>query len=183
MRLILVTLVASLAVGLAAGGSLREFPAVRIRWAWLALLGVVLQFLVVDGTLALVALLASFALLITFAIGNLPAPGFVPILIGLALNAVVIGVNQGMPVTRHALVASGQQDTIQELAENGDGQKHFLADDETTLVFLADSIAVPAPIRQAISVGDVFVHAGVAWFVVTAMRRRKPVRNTAAAGV
>jgi hypothetical protein len=40
------------------------------------------------------------------------------------------------------------------------------------LLPLADVIGIGPPIRQAISVGDVFVHAGAFWFVVRGMRRR-----------
>lgn len=173
MRLILLTMVASIVVGLAAGGSLRGFPHARPRWPWLALLGVALQLLLVSGPWAFAALLASFALLIAFAVTNLRLPGVALVLVGLSLNALVIGANGGMPVTRHALEASGQHGTLRELVEDGDGQKHLLADDGTILVFLGDAIPIPRPVAQAISVGDVFIHLGVAWFIVASMRRRR----------
>ena len=42
MRLILFAVAAAIVVGLLAGGTLREFPSVRLQHAWLALGGVVL---------------------------------------------------------------------------------------------------------------------------------------------
>jgi len=174
MRLILLTVLAAVAIGTLAGGSLRAFPTVRIRWWWLALAGVAMQYVVVGGALALTLLLGSFAVLIVFALRNVRAPGFALVLVGLALNATVIGANQGMPVTRAALVASGQAETLPDLAADEDGRKHLLADDDTLLLPLGDVIAIGGPVRQAISVGDICVHLGIAWFIVAAMRRRDP---------
>ena len=121
----------------------------------------------------MVLLLGSFAALLAFAIRNVRAPGFGLILAGLALNALVIAVNQGMPVTHHALVASNQTATLDDLIRNG-GAKHHLADGGTVLQPLGDVIALGAPIDQAISVGDICVQLGAAWFIVFAMPRRRP---------
>jgi hypothetical protein len=174
MRLIVLTVVVALVAGFLAGGSLREFPTVRTRWWGLALLGVAMQF-VTGGAVEIAFLIGSFAVLLVFVIANLRAPGFALILIGLALNATVIALNQGMPVTRAALLRSGQADTMTELVNDGDGQKHFLADDGTVLLPLGDVIALGGPVRQVVSIGDIFVHLGVGWFIVVAMRRRDPV--------
>jgi hypothetical protein len=174
MRLILLTVLVALGVGLLTGGSLRDFPTIKTRWWWLALAGVAMQFVTGGGTLERTLLLGSFVALLAYVIANIRAPGFPLVLIGLLLNLSVIAANQGMPVTRHALEASGQGDTVGELATNGDGQKHYLVveGDGTRLLVLGDVIALGAPVRQAVSVGDIFVHLGIAWFIVVAMRRR-----------
>jgi hypothetical protein len=174
MRSIVLTVVAAAVIGSLAGGTFRDFPAVRIRGAWLALAGVVLQFIPVGGSAATALLYASFAALIAFGIRNIRAPGFALILIGLALNAVVIVANSGMPVTRDALERSNQSATLADLIANG-GAKHHLADDDTILLPLGDVIPLGAPFDQAISVGDVCVQLGVAWFIVLAMPRRRPL--------
>jgi hypothetical protein len=173
VRLILLTVAVATVAGLLAGGTLRGFPFVRLRGAWLALAGVVLQFLPAEGTLGIALLFGSFAVLLAFAAFNLRAPGFALILVGLALNALVIVANNGMPVTRHALVASNQSATLADLIANG-GSKHHLARDGTVLQPLADVIALGSPIDQAISVGDVCVQLGAAWIIVFAMPRRHP---------
>jgi uncharacterized protein DUF5317 len=171
MRLILLTVSAALAAGFIAGGSLRDFPAVKVRWWGLAFAGVAMQLLTVGGALETVLLIGSLLLLIVFVVANVRAPGFTLILIGLALNATVITLNQGMPISRDALVASGQADTLTELETNDDGQKHFLDDGHAVLLPLGDVIGVGPPVRQVISIGDVFVQLGVGWFIVIAMRR------------
>jgi hypothetical protein len=80
----------------------------------------------------------------------------------------VIGVNGGMPVSRRALVASDQLGSLRYLERYG-GAKHHLAGGDDRLVALGDVIAIPSPIAQAISVGDVCTYAGVVLFVVLSM--------------
>jgi uncharacterized protein DUF5317 len=173
MRLIMFTVVAAGAAGLLAGGTFRDFPSVRIRGGWLAMAGVVLQFIPLGGAIGIALLYASFAALIAFAIINIRARGFVLILAGLAMNALVIVANQGMPVSIGALEGSHQSETLADLIANG-GSKHHLADDDTVLLPLGDVIPLGTPLDQAISVGDVCVQLGAAWFIVSSMPRRNP---------
>ena len=130
------------------GGSFRYFPSIPLGWWSLAIAGIVLQFLPLTGDVGFWALVASFALLLAFALLNLRAPGFILIFTGLLLNAIVIVANHGMPVAREALVRSGQESTLSDLQENG-GSKHHLADDDTVLLVLGDSIVVPPPVGIA----------------------------------
>jgi hypothetical protein len=51
-----------------------------------------------------------------------------------------------------------------------------LAGPNERLLFLGDSIAI-APIRQAVSLGDLFAYGGVMWLVVAGMLGRAPVRK------
>jgi hypothetical protein len=92
-----------------------------------------------------------------------------------------------MPVSREALIASDQRDTIDDL-RNVDTAKHHLADEDDRLVFLGDVIAIPSPVEQAISIGDLFTYGGVALFLAAGMRGAvrgsdKGARNVATAGV
>ena len=176
MRLIVITIVAAVIVGLLAGGSFRYFPSIPLGWWSLALAGIVLQFLPLSGDAGFWALVTSFVLLLVFALLNLRAPGFILIFTGLLLNAIVIVANHGMPVAREALVRSGQESTLSDLRESG-GAKHHLADDGTVLLVLGDSIVVPPPVGVAISVGDVCVYLGVAWCFAASIRPRE--RGTA----
>lgn len=172
MRLILVTIVAATTVGLLAGGRVRFFPSIPLAWWSLAIVGVALQFFGGGGDTAYWALIGSFVLLLAFAVLNLRAPGFILIFVGLLLNALVIVLNHGMPVTRQALVRSGQESTLADLREHG-GAKHHLADGDTVLLALGDAIAIPKPIGQAVSVGDLCVHLGVGWCIAASLRPRQ----------
>jgi hypothetical protein len=118
-------------------------------------------------------LLLSFAFLVAFSLRNVRAgiAGFRLILLGVVLNLTVVGVNGGMPVSRSALEASGQMDTLRALVHDG-GAKHHLERDDDVLVFLGDVIAVP-PIHNVVSVGDVATYAGAAWLVIAGMHCRR----------
>jgi diguanylate cyclase (GGDEF)-like protein len=182
VKLILATMLVSVALGYAAGGRLTNLARARIRWAPLATVGLALQLVLPPQPWPLVLLFVSFVVLVAFAVVNRRAPGFRLILVGIALNALVIGVNHGMPVERGALVASGQQATLHELVHGG-GAKHHLAGPGDRLLPLADVIALPQPIGQIVSVGDLFTYAGVAWLILAGMlgaadrrRRRLPRR-------
>jgi Family of unknown function (DUF5317) len=185
MKLILATIVLAWLLGLVFGGRPSALSSLKVRWTPAALVGLVLQLAPVPGhTWPLVLLFVSFALLIAFAIVNLRArvPGFVLILIGVVMNFTVIAVNQGMPVSGQALVASHQQETLPLLTRHA-GAKHHLEGPGDHLILLADVIAVP-PLDQVVSLGDVFAYSGVVWLIVAGMRRREPTTAPAAdAGV
>lgn len=185
MRLILAVAFLAVALGYVAGGRLARLERLRLRSWWLVLAGLGLQFLplpegdagndlfVRTGVLAI-----SYALLLLFAVTNIRLPGMPLILLGVACNAVVIVANGGMPVSLNALERSGQSDVVQPLIEEGADKHHVLDEDEDVLTFLADVIPVPQPIAQVISVGDVFMYAGLVWLVVAAMRARTPLSSS-----
>jgi hypothetical protein len=171
MRLVLFAFPLAIGLGYLLGGRLHHLGGTRFRHAWAGLAGVVLQVLPADGTLGFVVLVASFALLLFVAWMNRRLAGFALVVAGLCLNFVVIAVNEGMPVTRAAIVASDQAETLDDIRDAG-GTKHHLATPDDDLLFLADRIGIPAPVKQAVSIGDILAYAGVIWFVVAAMRRQ-----------
>jgi hypothetical protein len=173
MKLILGTLVITLVVGFLMGGRLSNLSRLRIRWAPLAIVGFAMQLINPPGNWPIFMLLGSFVLLSIFTFANIRTAGFAMILIGVAMNFAVIAVNSGMPVSRDALMSSGQGDTFADLANDADSYvKHHLADGDDRLLFLGDVIGVPPPVAQAISIGDVYTYGGVGMVIVAAMRRR-----------
>lgn len=180
MRLLVPIIVLAILLGYLIGGRLRRLEAMDLQWWPLVLIGLGIQFvplpegdtgndlLIRTGVLAI-----SYSLLVLFALVNVRMPGMPLVLLGLACNAVVIVANGGMPVSEEALRDSEQEDVIQFLVEEG-ADKHHLLEDRDVLTFLADVIPVPPPIRQAISIGDVFVYLGLIWLVAATMRARTP---------
>jgi hypothetical protein len=173
MRLVVLTIPVAVLVGYLAGGRLGNLANVRFRWPLSGLAGVALQFAPVAGTGGTLLLVASFLCLFVAAGVNRRLPGFALILLGLWLNFLVITVNGGMPVTRHALVASGQTNTLADLRSGAD-TKHHLASDQDVLVLLGDAIPIPAPVHQAVSIGDLLAYSGGMWFVIRGMRSPTP---------
>ena len=184
MALVLIIILAGLGAGFAARGSLRNFERVQFHWWGLAIVGLGLQAIPVPerfGTSwAVGLLLASYVILIGFAWVNRRLPAAPLILIGLFLNLIVIGANRGMPVSAEAIRIAGS--TGEAMLTGVEGAKHHLMTSEDVLTPLADVIPVPPPFGVILSVGDLFLYAGVASFVVRVMlgrfdeNRRPPVR-------
>lgn len=171
MKLVLPSFLLAVAIGYARGGRLATLGQLHLRWQGLAILGLALQIVLwPGGSWPLVYLYLSFAILAAFAIANIRMTGVALILVGIALNFLVIVVNQGMPVSRVAIVDSGQASTLEDLVSGG-GAKHHLASSDDDLRFLGDVIAIP-PLQQAISVGDVFTYGGVVVLIIAGMGRR-----------
>jgi hypothetical protein len=167
-------------LGYVFGGRIRRFEQLHLRWSWLAVAGLALQFVPLpdgatgtDLVVRTAVLSCSYVLLLVFAALNIRLAGLPLIFAGLALNLLVIASNGGMPVSRGALESSGQGDVLQELIDEGAAKHHLLTDDDV-LTPLADVIPVGGPIKQVVSVGDVFVYAGVVWLIVAVMRGRIP---------
>ena len=170
MKLMLVFMTLILVIGHLLGGRLRNVSQIHLSWAWMALVGLALQFVTGPGsTVPLACLYLSFFFLVAFVVKNIEVFGFPVILVGILLNLVVIGINGGMPVSKHALRASDQQQFMSDL-ENNPFPKHHLATDDDQLRFLGDVIPIPAPVAQAISVGDILTYGGVGMVIVSAMR-------------
>ena len=180
MKLVLASFLVAVAIGYARGGRLTALGGLRLRWPGLAIVGLALQIVLwPGGSWPLVYLYVSFVILATFAILNIRTTGFALILVGIALNFAVIVVNEGMPVSRAAIVASGQASSMDDLVNNG-GAKHHLATADDRVRFLGDVIAI-GPLEQAISVGDVCTYGGVMMLIFAAMGRR-PRRSLAPTG-
>lgn len=178
MTLFLAVIALALLVGLALKGSLRRFEDLRLRWWGLVVAGLGLQFVPLpsgragtDLTVRILVLGSSYGLLLAFALLNVRLPGMPLVLVGLAMNAAVILPNGGMPVGREAIERSGQEEMLQLLVEEGAAKHHLLTEDDV-LTPLADVIPIPKPVGQIVSVGDLFLYAGVAWLIVAVMRGR-----------
>ncbi|MGH2710864.1 MAG: DUF5317 family protein [Actinomycetota bacterium] len=178
MRLILMTMAGAILVGFATGGRLGNLLERRFRWSGIAIAGLSMQFVPLPASLewlGLPILIVSFVPLCLFVGANMRLPGAGLILMGVLMNFAVIAANQGMPVSRHALVESNQQATLESLIEQG-GIRHHLASSEDVLLPLGDVIPVGGFIHQAVSLGDIFAYGGVGWMLLAGMqpvRRRK----------
>lgn len=184
MLLPLFIVLGSIAVGLLAGGRLTALEHVHLRWWALAPIGLAMQLSPVPRaetstarTLSTIVLVVSFPILLAFVARNFHIAAFMLLFIGLALNFAVIALNGGMPVSAAAIQAAGGTSGFSDLTD-GDAKHHAMTD-EDLLTPLADVIAIGDPLREVLSVGDVFVYTGLAWFVIAAMRA--PIPATASA--
>ena len=152
-------------------GSITRLAEVRFRRVWLLIVGLALQVLVVlvdiprarYEDLGVAMLLASYVALLGFCASNLRTRGIELIGVGIALNALVIALNLGMPYK----VADGipRETTV----------KHRPTRSTDVAVFLSDQIVIGDPFDAAISIGDIVLAVGIvelAYFGSRRPRRR-----------
>ena len=156
----------ALLLGLATGGSLRQLLRLPIQSIWLVVVALAIQILIalVDipsdrlDDLGFGLVMASYAFLLAFCFVNLRISMMWVIAVGIALNALVIGLNQGMP-TRDREVTTRSGRTIEEPIERT--AKHRPESDDDLLPFLGDQIVIPDPVDEVISGGDVVLALGI----------------------
>jgi hypothetical protein len=168
----------ALVVVLVTRGSFSQLFRLPIESIWMVLVALAIQILLafVDipaarlDDLGFGLVMASYAFLLAFCFVNLRISMMWVIGVGIALNALVIGLNQGMP-TRDNEVTTRSGRTIEEPIERT--AKHRPESDDDLLPFLGDRLQVPAPIDEVISIGDVVIGLGIILVCYQGSRARR----------
>ena len=165
----------ALVLPLVTGGSYTRLVMTGWRWSWLLFVGlglqILLEYLPIPESryddLGFGLLVLSYVCILSFCAANVLLRGMVVVLIGVACNALVITVNQGMPVQVPANWAAEAwvEPTIKHHPEEPDDQ----------LMFLADIIVLNEPFDAVISFGDLILAVGLC--DVTFWASRKPKRT------
>lgn len=158
--------------GLLAGGRLDGLTGLRIRWAWLAIGGLLVQVVLFglpsSDTLEAVGpivYVTSTAVVLLALVVNLRVPGLWIVGLGAASNLAAIVANGGyMPTTAEALAAAG--------VEEAEGFSNSVVLADPALAPLTDILALPSwiPLANVFSVGDVLIALGIAASIILAMR-------------
>jgi hypothetical protein len=181
----LYALVLGLCAGWLLGGHIGNLGSLRIRWAPLAVVGLLLQLALFStplgdriGGLGPPLYVASSVLVLAVVLRNLRIPAMPLVAGGAALNLLAITTNGGfMPASPGALSAVGK------VVHAGYSNSALMA--EPRLAPLTDIFAMPRaiPFANIFSVGDVLIGMGVAIVVALAMRggalRNLPPRSHA----
>lgn len=177
MAYVVVAILAGIAIGYMRGGRLKALADAHVHWWYALVAAIALQVAAVltDGDLGRYLLLSSFALIIVFTARNFTRAGMGVVLLGVAANALVIGVNEGMPVREEAIIRSGlaDEDEIDDFEFNS---KWHLETEDDQLTFLGDIIPVPGA-REVLSFGDLIMAVGVADVIVHLMRPTGALRR------
>jgi hypothetical protein len=114
-------------------------------------------------------LIASYVLLLAFLTVNRWIPGAAVMAVGLLMNLTVVVANGGMPVS-----AAAGRDRRRDGGGLGHGRRGQASPDERPRPVrpLGDVIPIPPPAAVVLSIGDVLLYAGMAWFVFQVMRGR-----------
>lgn len=177
MYAVLVGLVA----GLVTGGSAARLGDLRLSWAPLIVLGMVVQVLLFSsplgnalGDAAALAYLGSNVAVLVAVAANLAIRGLPLVLAGGVSNFAAIVANGGyMPVSVDALAAAGNVPRM--------GYSNSVPRDDAVLAPLTDLFSMPSwiPMANVFSVGDILIGVGVAVAVVAAMHGRGPLEPRA----
>ena len=179
MWLLVLTVVLAAVIVLVTRGDLRRLGRLKINSVWLLFCGLVIQicleFVTIPKdqieTVGYAMLMVSFALVLAFCFVNVSTRGFGIIALGIALNALVIGLNQGMPTAAIGNDKAGNR--VEKPIEQS--VKHRPASDTDLLGFLGDEIILPVPFDEVLSVGDIVIAIGIcelAYFGTRRPRRR-----------
>ena len=126
--------------------------------------------------------LVSYIGLLIWCVLNYKLPGSSFLILGTALNALVVYANHGrMPVSEAAVTMlvpeNLQVAALSRLVEDGGSLTHTLLTQDTRFPLLADVIPVPLPwYPSVVSVGDLLLVIGVVWVIVSSMVRGNPFR-------
>ncbi len=181
-------LVATLVIALVAvpvtRGSFRQLTRLGVRSWWLLVLGLGLQIAleVVElssdriDDVGFGLLVLSYALILSFCFLNLRLPAMAIVAIGVAMNATVIGLNQGMPTRDHTVETKTGREVEQPVARTV--QERPESDDDL-LPVLGQVVALPDNAAdEALSPGDLVIAAGVIGLFIAGSRRRRPLEAT-----
>ncbi|MFL5686425.1 MAG: DUF5317 domain-containing protein [Chloroflexota bacterium] len=171
---VLIAIPIGVAVGLLLGGRIERLSQLRFEWAWLAVLGLVIQVVLFSTTFAdsfppgvgEAIYVASTGMVLIAVWRNLAVPGLAVVAVGAISNFAAVVVNGGvMPTTVVALRTAGLG------TETGFSNSALLAD--PALAPLTDIFAIPAalPMANVFSIGDVLIGIGLVVTIVLGMRR------------
>jgi hypothetical protein len=169
----LVAIVVALLIVPLTGGQLRRLGRIELRRVWLLFAGLGLQILLelIDlpraryDDVGLAILLASYVLIIGFGLSNLLLTGMGVITVGIAMNAFVIALNQGMPYR------------VPEGEKTETTVKHRPEKPDDVLPELGDYIVLGDPVNESISFGDLVIAVGLVDLTFRASRRPRRSRK------
>jgi len=159
------TIALAVIVVVATKGSFGRLSALHFRHLWLLFLGLAIQIVleVVDfpkdriENVGLAILLVSYGAILGFCFVNRKVKGMTLVGIGVALNVLVIALNQGMPTKDDVQQRNGREVHV-PIAQT---VKHRPSRDDDLLGFLGDVITAPGVPNQQFSIGDVVMALGI----------------------
>jgi hypothetical protein len=180
---ILYAVVVGLLVGAALGGRTAGLSELKLRWAWVFVLGLAIQLVLFSdpvteriGELGVPIYVGSTLAVALVVAANYRITGMPIVALGAFSNLAAIIANGGyMPTTPEALAALGK--TAKTVYSNS------AVVPNPALPWLTDIFALPSwiPAANVFSVGDVLIGIGVIVVIVAAMRRAPAVQAGAPA--
>ena len=159
------TIALALVVVVATKGSFGRLGSLHFRMLWLLFVGLAIQIVleVVEfpkdriDDVGIGILLLSYVAILGFCVVNRKVKGMTLIGVGVALNVLVIALNQGMPTKDDVRQRNGREVhvPIEQTV------KHRPEEDDDLLGFLGDVITAPGLSNQQFSIGDIVMGLGI----------------------
>jgi hypothetical protein len=148
----------------------------RVTAFWLLVAGLVVQAVLEEvvfsnnqiETLGYALLMMSYVLILGFCLVNASTRGFELIALGVAMNALVIGLNLGMPTRPVGDDAHGNR-IYKPVTQT---VKHRQESRTDLFGFLGDKILFPRPFDELVSAGDLVIAAGICELAFCGSRRQ-----------
>ncbi len=177
MWLLILTVAAAALIVIVTWGDVRELGRLRIAGVWLLFVGLAIQIALefIDfsndelDTIGYGLLMVSYTFILSFCFANISIRGFGVISVGIALNALVIGLNQGMPTVGIGNDKNGNR--VEKPVERT--VKHRQETDDDLLGVLGDKIVLPEPFDTVVSFGDLIMSVGICELAYYGTRRRR----------
>lgn len=174
MVLYLGTIVLAALVVAVTRGSFRRLGHIELRAIWLLLLALAIQVALEFVTMSeermddagFGLLMLSYVLILAFCVANRRTSGLLVVAIGVTLNILVIGFNQGMPTKDEVVTRNGRE--IRIPIERTVKHRPEMPDDK--LAFLSDRITLGVA-NQYFSIGDLVIALGIIDVCFEASRR------------
>ena len=168
-----------IAVGFLARGRLDGLSRLRLRWAWLAVAGLLVQVVLftptgdsLAGTLGPAIYVGSTFLVFLAVLRNIRLPGMPIVALGSISNLIAITANGGfMPADPAALATAGL---------DGPGEHtNSVVLENPAFRPLTDIFAIPEalPFANVFSIGDLLLGVGIVIVIAAAMRRPLAVQH------
>jgi hypothetical protein len=159
------TIALAILVVVATKGSFRRLGKIKFRFLWVLFVALAVQ-LPLDfydfpkdriDDVGLGILLLTYVLILGFCIANRKIKGMSIVTFGIALNVLVIALNQGMPTKDDVETRNGRE--VHVPIERT--VKHRPQEDDDLLAFLGDVVTFPGFPNQQFSLGDIVIGLGV----------------------
>ena len=187
MLVLVVAMLIALLVPLFTHGSYKRLLGTKIHWGWLLAVGLGIQIALEYASpprhywhsVGFGLLVASYVLVLAFCARNLVLRGMSIVLIGVACNALVIVLNQGMPV-KFPPASRNKPWALPTV-------KHHPQQPGERLLILSDIIDVKHPFDTVMSYGDLILAVGLCDLSYNAsrdpQRRRDKTRRALATAI
>jgi hypothetical protein len=159
------TIALAFVVVIATKGSFARLGSLHFRTLWLLFFGLAIQIVleIVDfpkdriDDVGIGILLLSYVAILGFCVVNRKVKGMTLIAVGVALNVLVIALNQGMPTKDDVQDRNGRE--VHVPIERT--VKHRPEESDDLLGFLGDVITAPGLPNQQFSIGDIVMGLGI----------------------